>query len=131
MCPRGDFPDEIKVLKKKGPASLPLREFATVFQVGQVLMISEDRDRVRSPLQILFPLSKSEDNSKEFLIIDVVVTLSQGEGFGKISARVKVPCCVRLHQDGTSSQEGGISHEGKGARDIRNAEDRGRGEDHF
>ena len=27
----GDFPDEIKVLEKKGPASLPLREFAWVF----------------------------------------------------------------------------------------------------
>ena len=74
---RGDFPDDIKVLKKKGPASLSLREFARVFEIGQVLMISEDGDRVRSPLQILFPFCKSEDNSKEFLIIDVVVTLGQ------------------------------------------------------
>ena len=47
---RGDFPDEIKVLKKKGPASLLVREFARVFEIGQVLMIGEDRDRVRSPL---------------------------------------------------------------------------------
>ena len=38
-------------------------------------MISEDGDRVRSPLQILFPFSKSKDNSKEFPIIDVVVAL--------------------------------------------------------
>ena len=57
-------------------------------------MIGEDRDRVRSPVQVLFPLSKSKDNSKEFPIIDVVVMLGQGEGLGKISARVKVPCCV-------------------------------------
>ena len=28
---RGNFPDEIKVLKKKGPASLSSREFAQVF----------------------------------------------------------------------------------------------------
>ena len=47
---RGDLPDDIKVLKKKGPASLSSREFARVFEVRQVLMISEDRDRVRSPL---------------------------------------------------------------------------------
>ena len=94
-------------------------------------MIGEDRDRVRSPVQVLFPLSKSKDNSKEFPIIDVVVMLGQGEGLGKISARVKVPCCVQLHQDSTSSQEGGVSHEGKGVRDIRNTEDRGGGEDRF
>ena len=28
---RGDFPDEIKVLKKKGPVSLSSREFSRVF----------------------------------------------------------------------------------------------------
>ena len=47
---RGDCPNDIKVLKKKGPASLSSREFARVFEVGQVFMISEDRDRVSGPL---------------------------------------------------------------------------------
>ena len=77
MSSRGDFPDNVKVLKKKGPVSLSSREFARVLEIGQVLMISEDGDRVRSSLQILFPFRKSEDNSKEFPIIDVVVALSQ------------------------------------------------------
>ena len=116
---RGDFPDKIKVLKKKGPASLLSREFVRVFEIGQVLMISEDRDRVRSPLQVLFPLSKSEDNSKELPIIDVVVALGQREGLGKVSAGVKVSRCIRLHQDCTGSEKGGVGHEGKGVRDIR------------
>ena len=82
-------------------------------------MIGEDRDGVRSPLQVLLPLSKSKDNSKEFPIIDVVVFLSQREGFGKISTGVKVSCRIGLHQNGTSGQEGGVGHEGKGARDVR------------
>ena len=94
---RGDLPDDIKVLKKEGPVSLSSREFARVFEIGQVLMIGEDRDRVRSPLQVLFPFSKSEDNSKEFLIIDVVVALGQREGLGKVSTGVKVSCHIRLH----------------------------------
>ena len=94
---RGDLPDDIKVLKKKGPASLSLREFARVFEIGQVLMIGEDRDRVRSSLEVLFPLSKSKDNSKEFPIIDVIVALGQREGLGKVSAGVKVSCRIRLH----------------------------------
>ena len=75
MSSRSNLPDDIKVLKKKGPLSLLSREFMRVLEIGQVFMISEDGDRMRSPLQILFPFSKSEDNSKEFLIIDVIVAL--------------------------------------------------------
>ena len=97
MSSRGDFPDDVKVLKKKGPASLSSREFARVLEIGQVLMIGEDGDRVRSSLQILFPFRESKDNSKEFPIIDVIVALGQREGLGKISARVKISCLIRLH----------------------------------
>ena len=97
MSSRSDFPDDIKVLKKKGPSSFPSREFTRVLEIGQVFMISEDRDRVRSPLQILFPFSKSKDNSKEFPIIDVVVALSQREGLGKVSAGMKISSHIRLH----------------------------------
>ena len=97
MSSRSDFPNDIEVLKKKGPASLLLRELARIFEVGQVLMISEDRDRVRGPLQILFPFGKGKDNGKEFLVIDVVVVLGQREGLRKISAGMKIPCCIGLH----------------------------------
>ena len=34
VSPRGDFPDEIKVLKKEGPASLSSGEFARVLEIG-------------------------------------------------------------------------------------------------
>ena len=44
---------------------------------------------------------------------------------------MKVSCRIGLHQNGSSSQEGGVGHEVKGARDIRDTEDRGRGEDRF
>ena len=40
-------------------------------------MIGEDRDGVRGPLQVLFPLNEGEDNSEKFPIIDVLVSLSQ------------------------------------------------------
>ena len=118
---RGDLPDEIKVLKKERPVSLPLREFARVFKIRQILMICEDRDRVRSPLQVLFPFNKGEDNSKEFPIIYVVVSFSRREGLGKVSTGVKVSCLICLHQDGTSSEKGGVGHEGEGASDVRDA----------
>ena len=100
---RCDFPDEIKVLKKERPASLPSREFARVLEIGQILVISEDRDRVRGPLQVLLPFNKGEDNSKELVIIYVIVAFGRGEGLGEVSTGVEVPCLIRLHQDGTSS----------------------------
>ena len=84
-------------------------------------MVGEDRDRVRGSLQVLLPFHKSEDNGEELSIIYVIVALGRGEGFGKVSAGVKVSCVIRLHQDGTSGEEGGVSHEDEGASDIRDA----------
>ena len=60
-------------------------------------MVGEDGDGVRSALQVLLPFYKSEDNGKELSIIYVVVALGRGEGFGKVSAGVKVSCVIRLH----------------------------------
>ena len=78
--PRGDVPNEIKVLEKKRPASLSSGEFARVLEVRQIFMIGEDGDGMRSPLQVLFPLNKGEDNGEELSIIYVVVALGRGEG---------------------------------------------------
>ena len=50
VSPRGDLPDEIKVLKKEGPASLSTREFTRVLEIGKILVVGEDRDGVRSSL---------------------------------------------------------------------------------
>ena len=84
-------------------------------------MVGEDGDRVRSSLQVLFLFHKSKDNGEELSIIDVVVALGRGEGLGKVSTGVKVSCLIRLHQDSTSGEEGGVGHEGEGASDIRDA----------
>ena len=46
LCPWGNLPDDVKILEKEGPMSLVMREFARILEVGQVLMISEDRDRM-------------------------------------------------------------------------------------
>ena len=66
-------------------------------------MIGEDRDGVRSSLQVLFPLNKGKDDGKELLIIYVIVAFGRGEGLGEVGAWVEVSCLIRLHQDSTSS----------------------------
>ena len=57
-------------------------------------MVGEDGDGVRSALQVLFPFDKSEDDGEELSIIYVVVAFCRGEGFGKVSTGVKVPCFI-------------------------------------
>ena len=34
LCPRGDLPDNVKVLEEEGPVSLATREFVRIFEVG-------------------------------------------------------------------------------------------------
>ena len=90
VCSWGNCPNDVKVLEKEGPASLSLREFTRVLEIGQVFMVSENGDGVRSSMEILFPFCKSEDDSKEFLITDVIVAFGHGEGLGKVGTGVKV-----------------------------------------
>ena len=94
---RSGLPDEIKVLKKEGPAHLPSGEFVRVLEIGQILVIGVDRDREKSSLQVLFPLINGEDNSEELLIIYVIVAFGRGEGLGEVSTGVEVSCLIRLH----------------------------------
>ena len=42
----GDLPDDVKVLEEEGPASLVMREFVRIFEVGQIFVISENGDGV-------------------------------------------------------------------------------------
>ena len=66
-------------------------------------MIGEDRDGVRSSLQVLFPLNKGEDNGEELSVIYVIIAFGRGKGLGEVGAGVEVSCLIRLHQDSTRS----------------------------
>ena len=57
-------------------------------------MVGEDRDGVRSSLQVLLPFYESEDDGEKLSIIYVIVAFRCGEGLGKVSTGVKVPCFV-------------------------------------
>ena len=91
-----NFPDYVEVLQEKRPSGLPAREFAGVFEVGQVLMIGNDSNRVRSTLDVLPPFREGKDDCEEFSIVDVVVSFSREEGTGEIGAGVKVSVRIAL-----------------------------------
>ena len=43
---RKDFPNYIKVLEEEGPASLGLRQFVGVFDIGEVFVVGDNGNRV-------------------------------------------------------------------------------------
>ena len=47
---RGYFPDNVEILEKEGPASLATREFVRIFQIRQIFMVGENRDRMGGAL---------------------------------------------------------------------------------
>ena len=90
LCPWGDLPDDIKVPEEEGPVSLVMSEFARILEVGQVLMVGENRDRMQDTLQVLSPFSQSENDYQEFAVIDVVILFCSREGPGEISAGMEI-----------------------------------------
>ena len=46
LCSWSNLPYDIEILEKEGPASLATRKFVQVLEVGQVFMVSENRDGV-------------------------------------------------------------------------------------
>ena len=64
--------------------------------------------------EIMMPLLQCLDDSKELLIIDVVVPFHGGEGGRMIGAGVKVSIGVFLHEYSSRGGERGIGHDKEG-----------------
>ena len=55
------------------------REFLGLVEVSQVLVVSEQGNRMNGPLQVVMPMFESMDDSKQLSIVDVIVVLSRRE----------------------------------------------------
>ena len=89
-------------------------------------MIGDDGDSKRSSLEVVFPLSESKDDHKQFSVVNVIVAFGEGECFGEVGTGVKVTIDILLHKNSSCCKERGVSHEGEELRGVRNGEDRGR-----
>ena len=97
-----------------------------VFDIREILMISDDGDSKRSSLEVVFPLSESKDDCKQFSVVNIVVSFSEGECFGEVGTGIKVAVDILLHKNSSCCKERGVSHEGEGSRGVRDGEDGGR-----
>jgi len=60
-------------------------------------MICDDGDRVLRASQVLAPLFKCAYDHKQFMIIDIVISLSWSESLQVIGAGVEISIAVLLH----------------------------------
>ena len=81
-------------------------------------MIGDNSDRMGGASKVLSPLIQSQDDSKEFLVINIIVLFSQCKGFGEVSAGVMVSIVISLHKYSSGSEEGGVCHNSEGTSDI-------------
>ena len=127
LSTREDFPNYIKVLKEKGPASLALRRFMRVLYIGEVFVVSNDGDQMGGSLNVLFPFFQCKDYGKKFAIIDVIVAFSGDKCLGEIGAWMGVTIEIVLEEDGCSGKERSIGHDGERTSNIWDAKDRSGG----
>ena len=46
LRPWGDLPNDVKILEKEGPVGLATRKFLRILEIGQVLMVGENENRM-------------------------------------------------------------------------------------
>ena len=61
---------------------------------GEILMVGEDLDWERRAMEVMSPSFEGVDDGKEFVIIDVIITLSWWKRLGEI--RTGVPVTIRV-----------------------------------
>ena len=88
MRSRGDHPFNVKVLEKKSPMSLAVREFSRILYIKKIFVVGNDGNGERGALKIVFPLRESKNDGKEFMVINIIVVLGEGECFREVGTRM-------------------------------------------
>lgn len=87
-------------------------------EVHQIFVVSEDLNREGRPVEIMLPELKSIDNHEEFVVVDIIVALCWGEGWGEVRAGMSFTIRVSLEEDSSRCELGGVGGNGKRSRQI-------------
>ena len=71
---------EVEVCKVNKPACLSAIKCLGLSEISEVFMVGEDLYRERRAKKVMAPGFQGANDSEEFVIIDIVVPLSRGEG---------------------------------------------------
>jgi len=72
---------KVELGKEEGPTGLSLRELLFDMEVGEIVMVCPDFKGLRVALKVMAKKFKGIDDSKEFLIMDIVVLFHRLHGF--------------------------------------------------
>ena len=86
-------------------------------------MVGEKGDGMRSSLEVVAPMVKGVDNSKQLSIVNIVVAFGRGEGLGEVSARVKIPIVISLHKHPSTSKKRCVHHDDKRSLGVREVQE--------
>ena len=70
--------------------SLSAGQVSWLLEVSQILVIHYDSHWMHSPSEVMLPFLQCVEDSKEFPIIDVIVSFSRREHLRVISTRVQI-----------------------------------------
>lgn len=96
-----------------------MRQLVGLAEISQTFVISEEGDRMLHALEVVLPMVKCMDDSKQFMVVNIVVAFSRSESPREVSTGVKISVVISLHEDSPTSKEGGIGHDSEGATGIR------------
>ena len=82
------FECEVKFGEVKQPPCLSSIEVVRLTEVYQVYVVCEDLDQGRRAQKIVTPSVQCPHDSKQFLIVDVIVVFGRAKCLGKVGTRV-------------------------------------------
>ena len=87
---------EVEICKVKEPTGLAAVKALGRAEEGHVFMVSKDLNRKRGAMEIMTPCFESANDSKEFTIINIIVSFCRREPLGEVGARMPVPVSIGL-----------------------------------
>ena len=92
-------------------------------EIGEGFVVGEDLHGERGTMEVVAPRLQGANDGEEFAVIDVVISFSGGERLGEVGAGVPISVGISLEKDGTGHVFGGVSGDGEGSGEIREAKD--------
>ena len=114
---------EVKVGKVDEPTCLSAIEHLGLAEIGEVFVVGEDLHGERGTMEVVTPRLQGVNDGKEFAVVDVIISFGGGEGLGEVGAGVPIPVGISLEKDGTGRVFGGVSGDGEGSGEAREAKD--------
>ena len=93
--------DKVEICQVKKPMCLLTIQCLSFAKIGQVFVVGEDLDGKWGAMKVVLPSFESRDNSKEFIVIYVIVMFHRGEGLRKIRTGMPFTIGICLKKNGT------------------------------